>query len=228
MPAWSDLPADMQNDAVRPYYDHLVAHEGQLRLKRLFDVVGAGLMLVALGWMFVLLSLIIKLDSPGPVFFRQQRVTSFGREFKIHKFRTMVDRPSEPGTQVTVHADPRITRVGAFMRRYRIDETSQLIDILQGNMTFVGTRPEVPEYVREYTQEMKATLLLPAGVTSTASIEFKDEALLLTSAADANRAYIDEILPAKMCFNLDDIREFSIGRDLRIILATVRAVFGAH
>lgn len=228
MPAWSDLPTDMQNDAVRPYYDHLVAHEGQLRLKRLFDVVGAGLMLVALGWLFVLLSLIIKIDSPGPVFFRQQRVTRFGREFKIHKFRTMVDIPSGPGTQVTVYADPRITRIGAFMRRYRLDEISQLIDILQGNMTFVGTRPEVPEYVCEYTLEMKATLLLPAGVTSTASIEFKDEALLLTSSADADRAYIEEILPAKMCFNLDDIREFSIGRDLRIILATVRAVFGDH
>jgi len=114
------------------------------------------------------------------------------------------------------------------MRRYRLDEIGQLIDVLQGNMTLVGTRPEVPEYVREYAPEMKATLLLPAGVTSTASIMFKDEAQLLTSVEDARRTYIDRILPAKMRINLEDIREFSIGRDLRIAVETIRAVFGPY
>ncbi|WP_256329044.1 sugar transferase [Actinomyces ruminicola] len=228
MPPWQDLPPDMRDDAVRPYYEHLVRRERDLRIKRLLDVLGAGTMIVLLGWLFVILPVLIKLDSPGPVFFRQIRVTQFGREFPIHKFRTMVDRSSACASQVTVNDDPRITRAGAFMRRYRLDEIGQLIDVLQGNMTLVGTRPEVPEYVREYAPEMKATLLLPAGVTSTASIMFKDEAQLLTSVEDARRTYIDRILPAKMRINLEDIREFSIGRDLRIAVETIRAVFGPY
>ncbi len=181
-------------------------------------------MLIAFAWLFAILPIIIKVESPGPVFFRQKRVTQFGREFEIHKFRTMKAGSHLAGEQLTLHNDARVTRVGAFLRRYRIDEVSQLIDILQGNMSFVGTRPEVPKYVRKYTPEMLATLLLPAGVTSTASIEFKDEAQLLTSVTDADRAYVEYILPRKMAFNLNDIREFSIARDFKIMLATLRAV----
>ncbi|WP_245690270.1 sugar transferase [Actinomyces ruminicola] len=224
MPPWKDLPEEMRTHAVRPYYDRLVERQRELRLKRLLDIAGAAVMLAAFGWLFAFLPIIIKIESPGPVFFRQKRVTQFGREFEIHKFRTMKAAPHQSGLQVTLHNDARVTRVGAFLRRYRIDEVSQLIDILQGNMSFVGTRPEVPEYVRKYTPEMLATLLLPAGVTSTASIEFKDEAQLLTSITDAERAYTEYILPRKMAFNLDDIRKFSIARDLRIMLLTIRAV----
>ncbi|MDO4899159.1 sugar transferase [Actinomyces sp.] len=225
MPPWHELPQDMQDEAVRPYYEYLVSRERDLRMKRLLDLVGAGTLIVLLGWLFVILPVVIKLDSPGPIFFRQVRVTQFGKEFQIHKFRTMFDRQSASAFQVTVNDDPRITRVGSLMRRYRIDEIGQLIDIMQGNMTFVGTRPEVPEYVREYTPEMKATLLLPAGVTSTASIVFRDEAQLLTSVDDVRRTYIDKILPAKMRYNLDDIRNFSVARDMRIVVETIRAVF---
>ena len=224
MPPWEDLPPTLQTEEVRPYYEALSRRGLQLRLKRLLDVVGATVLFVLLGWLFVILALLIKLDSPGPVFFRQRRVTQFGREFRIVKFRTMTYRPVAPGDQITRGDDPRITRVGAVLRRYRLDEISQLIDILRGTMSFVGTRPEVPDYVRQYTPQMRATLLLPAGVTSTASIEFKDEAQILAAAPPGQDAYVTRVLPAKMRLNLRDVRDFSIGRDLRIAFRTILAV----
>ncbi|QQC21208.1 sugar transferase [Actinomyces naeslundii] len=224
MPPWEDLPPTLQTEEVRPYYEALSRRGLQLRLKRLLDVVGATVLFVLLGWLFVILALLIKLDSPGPVFFRQRRVTQFGREFRIVKFRTMTYRPVAPGDQITRGDDPRITRVGAVLRRYRLDEISQLIDILRGTMSFVGTRPEVPDYVRQYTPQMRATLLLPAGVTSTASIEFKDEAQILAAAPPGQDAYVTQVLPAKMRLNLRDVRDFSIGRDLRIAFRTILAV----
>ena len=224
MPPWEDLPPTLQTEEVRPYYEALSRRGLQLRLKRLLDVVGATVLFVLLGWLFVILALLIKLDSPGPVFFRQRRVTQFGREFRIVKFRTMTYRPVAPGDQITRGDDPRITRVGAVLRRYRLDENSQLIDILRGTMSFVGTRPEVPDYVRQYTPQMRATLLLPAGVTSTASIEFKDEAQILAAAPPGQDAYVTQVLPAKMRLNLRDVRDFSIGRDLRIAFRTILAV----
>ena len=224
MPPWEDLPPTLQTEEVRPYYEALSRRGLQLRLKRLLDVVGATVLFVLLGWLFVILALLIKLDSPGPVFFRQRRVTQFGREFRIVKFRTMTYRPVAPGDQITRGDDPRITRVGAVLRRYRLDEISQLIDILRGTMSFVGTRPEVPDYVRQYTPQMRATLLLPAGVTSTASIEFKDEAQILAAAPLGQDAYVTQVLPAKMRLNLRDVRDFSIGRDLRIAFRTILAV----
>ena len=224
MPPWEDLPPTLQTEEVRPYYEALSRRGLQLRLKRLLDVVGATVLFVLLGWLFVILALLIKLDSPGPVFFRQRRVTQFGREFRIVKFRTMTYRPVAPGDQITRGDDPRITRVGAVLRRYRLDEISQLIDILRGTMSFVGTRPEVPDYVRQYTPQMRATLLLPAGVTSTASIEFKDEAQILAAAPPGQNAYVTQVLPAKMRLNLRDVRDFSIGRDLRIAFRTILAV----
>ena len=224
MPPWEDLPPTLQTEEVRPYYEALSRRGLQLRFKRLLDVVGATVLFVLLGWLFVILALLIKLDSPGPVFFRQRRVTQFGREFRIVKFRTMTYRPVAPGDQITRGDDPRITRVGAVLRRYRLDEISQLIDILRGTMSFVGTRPEVPDYVRQYTPQMRATLLLPAGVTSTASIEFKDEAQILAAAPPGQDAYVTQVLPAKMRLNLRDVRDFSIGRDLRIAFRTILAV----
>ena len=224
MPPWEDLPPTLQTEEVRPYYEALSRRGLQLRLKRLLDVVGATVLFVLLGWLFVILALLIKLDSPGPVFFRQRRVTQFGREFRIVKFRTMTYRPVAPGDQITRGDDPRITRVGAVLRRYRLDEISQLIDILRGTMSFVGTRPEVPDYVRQYTPQMRATLLLPAGVTSTASIEFKDEAQILAAAPPGQDAYVTQVLPAKMRLNLRDVRDFSIGRDLQIAFRTILAV----
>ena len=224
MPPWEDLPSTLQTEEVRPYYEALSRRGLQLRFKRLLDVVGATVLFVLLGWLFVILALLIKLDSPGPVFFRQRRVTQFGREFRIVKFRTMTHRPAAPGDLITRGDDPRITRVGAVLRRYRLDEISQLIDILRGTMSFVGTRPEVPDYVRQYTPQMRATLLLPAGVTSTASIEFKDEAQILEAAPPGQDAYVTQVLPAKMRLNLRDVRDFSIGRDLRIAFRTILAV----
>lgn len=224
VPAWEDLPVDMRTEAVRPYYEALAVRGPELALKRVLDVLGAAVLMVALGWLFLILAVVIKLDSPGPVFFRQRRVTRFGGEFRIFKFRTMAHQPRASGARVTVGNDPRVTRVGAFMRRYRLDEIGQLIDILRGTMTFVGTRPEIPDYVRHYTPEMRATLLLPAGVTSTASIRFKDEAQQLAAAHDVDHAYMNEVLPAKMVLNLDDVRRFTIARDLRIACQTVRAV----
>ena len=224
MPPWEDLPPTLQTEEVRPYYEALSRRGLQLRFKRLLDVVGATVLFVLLGWLFVILALLIKLDSPGPVFFRQRRVTQFGREFRIVKFRTMTHRPAAPGDQITRGDDPRITRVGAVLRRYRLDEISQLIDILRGTMSFVGTRPEVPDYVRQYTPQMRATLLLPAGATSTASIAFKDEAQILEAAPPGQDAYVTQVLPAKMRLNLRDVRDFSIGRDLRIAFRTILAV----
>lgn len=221
---WDALPDELRCEAVRPYYEALAAKRAQLAGKRCFDIVVAALLLVLLSPVFLVLAIAIKVDSPGPVFYRQERVTQYGRRFRIFKFRTMCDRADQMGSAVTTGGDARVTRVGAKIRDYRLDEISQLIDILRGTMTFVGTRPEVPRYVEGYTPEMMATLLLPAGVTSTASIQFKDEADLLNEADDVDKVYVEEILPLKMEYNLQDVKKFSLPRDLRIMLATVGAV----
>lgn len=223
---WEELPESLRNDAVRPYYDILVRKQGALVLKRLFDIVVSACMLIVLAPVFLLLAVAIKLDSPGPVFYRQVRVTQYGKQFRIFKFRTMVSNADKIGTQVTVGNDARITRVGKFIRKCRLDEVSQLIDIFRGTMTFVGTRPEVPKYVDSYTPEMMATLLLPAGVTSLASIMYKDEDALLTGAADVDKAYIEEVLPGKMRYNLRAIELFSFWGEIKIMFMTVFAVLG--
>lgn len=176
---WDDLPKNMQTEAVRPYYDILKKRKISLLFKRVFDIIVSIIMLVILSPIIIILSIAIVLDSKGGVFFRQERITQNGRKFYIHKFRTMVANAENLGSQVTVSNDVRVTKVGAKIRKYRLDELPQLIDILQGNMSFVGTRPEVTKYVEKYTPEMLATLLLPAGVTSEASIKYKDEERLL-------------------------------------------------
>lgn len=225
--AWDDLPEAMRSDVVRPYYDFLKGKRLQLVLKRVVDIVGSSVLLVVFSPLFAVLAIAIKVDSPGPVFYRQVRVTQYGRQFRIFKFRTMCDRADRLGSAVTMGDDPRITRVGKMIRKYRLDEFGQLIDVLRGTMTFVGTRPEVPRYVDAYTPEMRATLLLPAGVTSTASIVYKDEAELLEGAFDPDRIYVDEVLPRKMEYNLRDVREFALTHDLLVVGETIRAVFGA-
>ncbi len=223
---WEDLPEVMRTDAVRPYYDALRRKRGSLLAKRIFDLAAAIVLLVLLSPVFLMLAIAIKLDSPGPVFYRQVRVTQYGREFRIFKFRTMVTGADKLGARVTVDRDRRITRVGSFIRRFRLDEISQLLNVLAGSMTFVGTRPEVPEFVAAYTPEMWATLLLPAGITSEASILYKDEDRLLAQAEDAAEAYIRQVLPEKMRYNLDALMHFSFYFELRTMFRTVLAVLG--
>ena len=221
---WENLPEGLKTDEVRPYYDILSGQRTSLVIKRIFDIFCSGIMLLILSPVFLVLAVAIKLESEGPVFYRQTRITQYGKEFKIFKFRTMVNNADKIGTQVTVSGDSRITRVGKFIRNCRLDEISQLIDIFRGTMTFVGTRPEVPKYVAEYTPEMLATLLLPAGVTSEASILYKDESELLDKAENADEVYINEVLPAKMKYNLEAIKKFSFFGDIKTIFRTVFAV----
>ena len=223
---WEKLPAELQTEAVRPYYDILKKKTASLVLKRVFDVVVSALLLLILSPVFLLLAIAIKLDSPGPVFYRQVRVTQYGKKFRIFKFRSMVSNADKIGTQVTVGNDSRITRMGKLIRKCRLDEISQLIDVFRGTMTFVGTRPEVPKYVAAYTPEMLATLLLPAGVTSEASILYKDEDRLLSGSSDADAVYVQQVLPDKMQFNLQSIRSFSFWGDIRTMFRTVFAVLG--
>lgn len=221
---WNKLPEDMQTDAVFPYWKRLRRKNFSLFWKRVFDIFVSFIMLIILLPFFLILALAIKIDSRGPVFYRQERVTQYGKRFRIHKFRTMVSNADKIGSQVTVAGDDRITKVGRFIRKVRLDEVSQLIDVLTGKMTFVGTRPEVPKYVERYTDEMKATLLLPAGVTSLASIKYKDEGKLLSGAEDVDEAYVNDVLPGKMEYNLQAINKFGFWRDIGIMFMTVGAV----
>lgn len=222
--AWDELPEYMQNDEVKKYYDILQQHKLGLFVKRLFDVVIASVMLLLLLPVLLILGILIKIDSPGPILFRQVRITTYGKKFRIFKFRTMVNNADKMGTQVTTKGDARVTRMGKILRGCRLDELPQLLNIIAGEMSFVGTRPEVEKYVASYTDEMKATLLLPAGVTSQASIKYKDEERLLESASDADEVYIKEVLPAKMTYNLKSIEEFSFSKEIKTMVETVIAV----
>ena len=223
---WDELPAYMKTPEVRPYWDSLNQKRGQLLCKRVFDYAAASAFLVVLALPMAGIALWIKLDSSGPVFYRQERVTTYGRHFYIHKFRTMVSDAERLGTAVTVGDDARITRAGKKLRRYRLDEFPQLLDVLQGNMSFVGTRPEAVKYVEQYQPAYYATLLLPAGITSEASIRYKDEDKLLKDAENVDRVYVEEILPDKMRWNLQSVRDFSFGRELMTMLRTAFAVLG--
>lgn len=221
---WEDLPAALRSEQVYPYYVSLQQKKGSLLAKLIFDRVASLIMLIGLSPIFLLLAIMIKLDSPGEIFFRQERVTQYGRRFRIHKFRTMVKNAEALGTQVTTKRDMRVTNVGKKLRGCRLDELPQLIDILQGNMSFVGTRPEVTKYVEQYTPEMLATLLLLAGVTSEASIEYKDEERLLADAKNADKTYVEVVLPQKMIWNLRSLRDFSFIGDVKTMIKTVWAV----
>lgn len=228
---WRLLPDEMRTKEVRKYYNILMKHRMWLKVKRSFDVVVAGIMLAVLIIPMGIIALAIRLDSPGPVFFRQARVTQYGKIFRIYKFRTMVDNASKLGAAVTVDNDSRITKVGAFLRKYRMDEFPQLFNILAGDMTLVGTRPEVPKYVKKYTKEMYATLLLPAGLTSRTSIAYKDEDKLLGKAVDeesTDNIYINEVLPAKMRYNLESMKHFGVQADASVLWDTFTSVVGSE
>ena len=225
LPKWDELPDDIKNEEVRPYYDALSKHKAGLFFKRVLDIIAAIDLIILLGIPMLVIAIMIKFDSKGPVFFRQERVTSYGVKFRIHKFRTMVNNADKIGTSVTVDNDNRITKIGSKLRNHRLDEFPQLFDVLLGNMSFVGTRPEVVKYVDRYSDEMKATLLMPAGITSIASIEYKDEAELLEKAEDADEVYVNEILPAKMEYNLKSVKEFGFFKDIGVLFKTVAAVF---
>lgn len=221
---WEDLPAEMQIPEVKEYYDLLSKKKFQLVLKRIFDIAVSFLLLAVLSPVFIILAIAIKLDSKGPVFYRQTRVTRYGKEFRIFKFRSMVT-DADKGSLLTVGGDSRITKTGRFIRKYKLDEFSQLIDVLRGTMTFVGTRPEVPKYVEKYTPEMLATLLLPAGITSEASVYYKDENELLDAAEDVEKTYLEVVLPDKMKYNLAAIKSFSFIDDIKVMVLTALAVF---
>lgn len=222
---WEDLPEYMKNASVKKYYDILYKKRLSLFMKRIFDIVLAIIILIILSPLFIVLSIAVKIDSNGPIMFRQTRVTQYGKRFKIFKFRTMVDNADKIGSQITTKNDKRVTRVGKILRKYRLDEIPQLFNIIAGDMSFVGTRPEVPKYVEKYTEEMMATLLLPAGVTSEASIQYKDEELFLSEVNDVDIIYINKVLPEKMKYNLKSIREFSLLSDIRTMFKTLITVF---
>ena len=218
---WEELPDFMRTEAVRPYYDSLNRKKGQLFLKRVFDFTVSSLMLAVL-------AILIRLDSEGPVFYRQERVTQYGRRFRIYKFRTMVQDADKKGSLVTTQGDARITRIGKKLRGCRLDELPQLINIWKGEMSFVGTRPEVVKYVKQYTDEMYATLLLPAGVTSEASVQFKDEDQRIAAGVEAGRiadeVYVEDVLGEKMEINLQELKAFSVAENIKTMIRTVFAM----
>ncbi len=224
LPEWEELPEFMKNEEVRPYYDILKKHRNELKVKRTLELIMAWILLAILSIPMLVIAIIIKLDSPGPVFYRQERVTTYGKIFRIHKFRTMIQNADKIGSAVTVSGDNRITKAGRRLRKLRLDEIAQLFDVIEGTMSFVGTRPEAVKYVKKYSSEMMATLLLPAGIASEASIKYKNEAILLDSADNVDKVYIEKVLPEKMKWNLKSIQKFSIFKDIETMIRTVIAV----
>lgn len=225
MKSFSKLPPQFRCDEVKEYYNILSHKNGSLILKRAFDIVVSFILLILLIIPIIIIAFAVKLTSEGPVFYRQERVTTYGKIFKILKFRTMVQNADKIGTLVTTDSDSRVTNIGRFLRKYRLDELPQVFNVLSGSMSIVGTRPEVPKYVNEYKPEYYATLLIPAGITSLASIMYKDEEKLLSSSEDADYVYINEILPEKMKYNLQYTKNFGFFFDIKLMFKTVKDVF---
>ena len=221
---WGEIPTFMKNDFTLKYYRHLSRKRTSMVFKRIFDVIMSAVLLVLLWRVILVLAVWIKVDSRGPVFFRQERITQYGRKFRIHKFRTMVADAENIGSQVTTKNDMRVTKIGFKLRKSRLDELPQLIDILLGNMSFVGTRPETTRFVCRYTPEMYATLLLPAGVTSEASIKYKDEDKLLDVADNVEDVYMNKVLPGKMKYNLESLQNFGFFGEILTMIKTIMAV----
>ena len=226
---YKDLPKEFQNDAVKKYYEIVSRKKISLLFKRIFDIIFSILILLILFIPIIIISIAIKLDSNGSVFYRQVRVTQYGKRFRIFKFRTMVTNADKIGTLVTVKSDARITKVGKFLRKYRLDEFPQIFNILIGDMSFVGTRPEVTKYVEKYSDYMYATLLLPAGLTSYSSIYYKDEDEIISEHLKDNEniddIYVNYILPDKMKYNIEYIERFSFLYDIKIMFKTFFSVF---
>ena len=217
-----------ETEIVKKYREEIEKRKISLFLKLLLDKVLALILLIPLSPIILIIAIWIKLDSEGPIFYRQERITTYGRPFRIFKFRTMVKDAEKLGAAVTEHNDPRISRAGDKLRKVRLDELPQLFNVLLGDMSFVGVRPEVAKYVNRYTDEMNATLLLPAGITSPASIEYKDEDEVIEKFKGTGRSiddiYIEEVLPDKMKYNLEYIKNFSIINDIKIMIQTALAV----
>lgn len=222
---WEDIPESIKNEQTKKYYDILKSKKINLILKRVFDILLSLMLLIILSPLFLIIAIAIKIDSKGPIFYKQERVTQYGRIFKIFKFRTMIQDADKKGSLVTIGQDPRITRVGKMIRKCRLDEISQLINVLIGDMSFVGTRPEVKKYVDKYTDKMKATLLMKAGITSRASIKYKNEDEIITKYLNKGEKvddiYINRVLPEKMKWNLEYMEKFNILEDLKICIKTV-------
>lgn len=225
---YDKLPEQMKNEKVKQYYDKLAKRKVSLIIKRIFDIIVSLILLIILSPIIILLAILIKIDSKGPVFYKQERITTYGKKFKIFKFRTMVQNADKIGALVTIGNDSRITRMGKIIRKVRLDEFPQLINVLKGEMSFVGTRPEVQKYVDKYTDEMKVTLLMPAGITSIASIKYKDEDEILEKAVKKGKkpdlAYVEEVLPEKMKYNIEYVEKFSFWYDIKICINTVIGV----
>lgn len=222
---YDKLPLEFQNEDVKKYYDILKTKKHSLVMKRIFDIIGSLVMLIFLIIPILVIALLVKLTSKGPVFYRQVRVTTYNREFRIFKFRTMVVNADKIGTLVTSYNDDRITKVGRILRKYRLDELPQVFNVLLGDMSFVGTRPEVPKYVEKYQKKYYATLLMPAGITSLASIKFKNEDKLLEASTNIDEDYVKIILPKKMRYNLLYINKFGVRNDILLMFKTVKEVF---
>lgn len=225
---WENIPDNIKNEKTKDYYDILNSKKITLFLKRLFDIIFSTILLIVLSPILIILAIAIKIDSKGPIFYRQERITQYGKPFKIFKFRTMIFNADKIGALVTTKNDSRITRVGNIIRKCRLDEIPQLINILIGNMTFVGTRPEVKKYVERYTDEMKATLLMPAGVTSIASIRYKNEDEIIgkyiEQGENIDDIYVNRVLPEKMKYNIEYVKKFTIFQDILICVQTVNEV----
>lgn len=219
---WEKLPQNMQNEEVRPYYESIKRKGFQLLIKRVFDFVCAILLVVVLLPIILIVAIAIADETEGPIFYRQTRVTQYGKTFRIFKFRSMVVDADKNNKSITTDNDSRITNVGKFIRKYKLDEIPQLFNVISGDMTFVGTRPEVPKYVEKYTNEMLATLLLPAGITSLASIKYKDENDLIKASDDVDKVYVEQILPDKMKYNLEMLQNYSGYEDIRICFKTLK------
>lgn len=225
---WENIPDNIKNEKTKKYYDILNTKKITLFLKRICDIIFSAILLIVLSPILIILGIAIKIDSKGPIFYRQERITQYGRQFKIFKFRTMIFNADKIGALVTTKNDSRITRVGNIIRKCRLDEIPQLINILVGDMTFVGTRPEVKKYVDRYNDEMKATLLMPAGVTSIASIKYKNEDEIIgkyiEQGEDIDDIYVNRVLPEKMKYNVDYVKKFTIFQDILICVQTVNEV----
>ena len=226
MRKFDELPERFQNEAVRKYYDILKKKRVSLFFKRVFDFVIALIIFIVLLPLNLVVGVLVKCTSEGPVFYRQVRIGRYGKPFRIFKFRTMVQNADKIGAQLTVgERDPRITKIGHFLRKTRLDEFAQVINILLGQMCLVGARPEVPKYVEQYSDEMMATLLLAPGISGEASLEFKDENELLAQADDFEQCYITQVLPEKMRINLEYLTKLSVWYDFKLLVRTFFAIF---
>ncbi|MGN0550702.1 MAG: sugar transferase [Acutalibacteraceae bacterium] len=222
---WEMLPDYMKNDEVLEYYKILEKKKGSLLAKRILDIVASSVLIVLLIIPMLVIAITIKCGSKGKVIFKQKRITANGREFNIFKFRTMVENAESLGAQITGKDDARITKNGKILRKFRLDELPQIFNVFMGDMSMVGTRPEVPKYVNMYTNSMYATLLMPAGITSAASLMFKDEEVYFSDPELVDKNYMEVVLPEKMEENLNYIKKFSFFYDIKIMFKTIIQVF---